>query len=129
MFKSVKTKLILAAELIMPWLTLIGGIPAIYYWQKSDKEWRIEYNSEAYFHAESMFESFYNIAMIIGWVVIAAEIIISFVSLILMIISIVKKTKCITAKMLGLFVCGNFCALGTGILMFLILAFTYGMGV
>ncbi len=129
LFQSRKSRIALAAELIMPWLTLICGIPAFYYWQKAQEEWHIEYNSEAYFRASEMFDMFFNAAMVIGVAVIIAEVIISLVSLVLMIISITKKTKCVTYSMLTLFLCSAPCILGTGILMFLILTFTYGMGV
>ncbi len=129
MFKSVKTKIALAAELIMPYLVLVSGIPAIYYWQKTGEEWRIEYNSEAYFHASEMLELFYNMAMITGVAVIIAEIIISVVSLILMIISIVKKTKCVTKTMAVLFGCGLLSSFGTAVLMMFVLIFTYAQGI
>lgn len=129
LFQSKKTKIALAAELIMPWLVLAGGIPAVYYWQMSYEEWRIEYNSEAYLRTSEMFGLFFKIAMITGAVVITLEVIISLVSLVLMIISITKKTKCVTYTMLVLFLCAALCVSGTGILMFLTLVFTYGMGV
>ncbi len=129
LFQSKKTKIALAAELIMPWLVLIGSIPAVFYWQKSYEEWRIEYNGEAYLWTSEIFDLFFKIAMITGAVVIALEVIISLVSLVLMIISITKRTKCVTYTMLVLFLCAALCILVTGMLMFLTLVFTYGMGV
>lgn len=129
MFGSIKTKIALAAELIMPWLVLIGGIPAIYFWVKTGEEWRKEYNSPAYFHASDMLELFYNIAMVTGVVVIITETVIAVVSLILMIISVAKKTKCVTGTMALLFGCGVLCSFGTVVLMFFVLIFTYAQGI
>ena len=129
LFHSKKSKIALAAELIMPWLTLIGSIPAVYWWFESDRQWRIEYNSDAYLYAEGMFDIFYNTAMIIGGAVIAALVAISLISLVLMIISISKKQKCSAVTMLILLVCGIFCSFGTGVFMFFTIVFTYGMGI
>ena len=129
LFQSRKSRIALAAELIMPWLTLICGIPAFYYWQKSREEWRIEYNSEEYHRASDMLDFFFNGAMITGTAVIIAEIIIAIVSLVFMIISVVKKQKCITYTMLVLIFIAIPCVFGTAVLMFLILGFTYGQGI
>ncbi len=129
MFGSVKTKIALAAELIMPWLVLVGGIPAIYFWVKTGEEWQKEYNSPAYFHASDMLELFYNMAMVTGAIVIVAETIIAVVSFILMIISVIKKTKCVTRTMAVLFVCGILCSFGTAALMLVVLILTYAQGI
>ena len=129
LFQSKKTEIALAAELIMPWLVLVCGIPAVYYWQKSCEEWRIEYNSEAYHQASNMLDLFFNGAMITGVTVIIAEIIIAIVSLVFMVISVIKKQKCITYTMLILIFIAISCVLGTAVLMFSVLGFTYGQGI
>ena len=129
LFQSKKSKIALAVELIMPWFILIGSIPAFYWWFESDRQWRIEYNSEAYIHAESMFNVFYSVAMSIGAIVLTAEAIAFVVSLIMMIISIVRKTKCVTFKMLIFAACAFLGVTGAEILMVLTHVFTYGMGI
>ena len=128
LFHSRKSKIALAVELIIPWLILIGSIPAIYWWFESDRQWRMEYNSEAYIHAESMFIIFYSVAMSIGVIALTAEAITFIVSLVMMIISIVRKTKCATFKMLIFAACAFLGVMGAEILMILNHIFTYGMG-
>lgn len=129
LFHSKKSKIALAVEIIIPWLILIGSIPAIYWWFESDRQWRMEYNSEAYIHAESMFNIFYSVAMSIGVIALAAEAITFIVSLIMMIISVVRKTKCLTFKMLIFVACAFLGVMGAEILMVLTHVFTYGMGI
>ncbi|MBO5377335.1 MAG: hypothetical protein J6A41_03010 [Ruminiclostridium sp.] len=129
LFHSKKSKIALAVEIIIPWLILIGSIPAIYWWFESDRQWRMEYNSEAYIHAESMFNIFYSVAMSIGVIALTAEAITFIVSLIMMIISVVRKTKCLTFKMLIFVACAFLGVMGAEILMVLTHVFTYGMGI
>lgn len=129
LFHSKKSKIALAVEIIIPWLILIGSIPAIYWWFESDRQWRMEYNSEAYIHAESMFNIFYSVAMSIGVIAMTAEAITFIVSLIMMIISVVRKTKCLTFKMLIFVACAFLGVMGAEILMVLTHVFTYGMGI
>lgn len=129
LFHSKKSKIALAVEIIIPWLILIGSIPAIYWWFESDRQWRMEYNSEAYIHAESMFNIFYSVAMSTGVIVLTAEAITFIVSLIMMIISVVRKTKCLTFKMLIFVACAFLGVMGAEILMVLTHVFTYGMGI
>ena len=129
LFHSRKSKIALAVEIIIPWLILIGSIPAIYWWFESDRQWRMEYNSEAYIHAESMFNIFYSVAMSIGVIALTAEAITFIVSLIMMIISVVRKTKCLTFKMLIFVSCAFLGVMGAEILMVLTHVFTYGMGI
>lgn len=129
LFHSKKSKIALAVEIIIPWLILIGSIPAIYWWFESDRQWRMEYNSEAYIHAESMFNIFYSVAMSTGVIAMTAEAITFIVSLIMMIISVVRKTKCLTFKMLIFVACAFLGVMGAEILMVLTHVFTYGMGI
>lgn len=129
LFHSKRSKIALAVEIIIPWLILIGSIPAIYWWFESDRQWRMEYNSEAYIHAESMFNIFYSVAMSIGVIALTAEAITFIVSLIMMIISVVRKTKCLTFKMLIFVACAFLGVMGAEILMVLTHVFTYGMGI
>lgn len=129
LFHSKKSKIALAVEIIIPWLILIGSIPAIYWWFESDRQWRMEYNSEAYIHAESMFNIFYSVAMSTGVIALTAEAITFIVSLIMMIISVVRKTKCLTFKMLIFVACAFLGVMGAEILMVLTHVFTYGMGI
>ena len=129
MFGSVKAKIALAAELIMPWLVAVLAVPTFYYWNRMDTEWEIQINSEAYFHAWRIFDLIYNIVIATGALVIIAEVIIAVVSFVVMIVSIVKKTKCVTYMMLVLFLCAPLCIFGTLALVIIVMAFTYGQGV
>ena len=76
-----------------------------------------------------MFNIFYSVAMSIGVIALTAEAITFIVSLVMMIISIVRKTKCLTFKMLIFAACAFLGVMGAEILMVLTHIFTYGMGI
>lgn len=129
MFGSIKTKIALAAELIMPWLVMVCGIPAFYWWDKLHKEWNIEHYSQAYYHASDMCSAFYYGAMFIGVAVMLAEGVIAIVSFVFMLKALKNKEKCVVNTMVALIIGSVICSFGTAILMILVLAFTYGQGV
>lgn len=88
---SVKSRIVLIVELILPWFIMFFSVPTFYYWNRMDKEWAIENNSEAYVHASNMCEFFFELAIASGVIIIIAEIIIGIISMVFMIISIAKK--------------------------------------
>lgn len=102
-------------QTIFPLLILVTGIPTVYCWIKE------------YF---VMFEIFYSLAMITGQLVLVFEFILSIISLILFIISIIKKndTKIIVRWVVNWLYSGV-CMVGTFILIILVIGFTYGQGV
>ncbi len=126
---SVKSKIVLIVELILPWFIMFFAVPTFYYWNRMDKEWAIENNSEAYVHASNMCEFFFELAIASGVIIIIAEIVIGIISMVFMIISIAKKTSCVTYTMLVLLFCSCVCVFGTILLMLMTMVFTYGQGV
>lgn len=108
-------KKIRVIQTIFPWLILLTGIPAVYCWVKE------------YF---VMLEIFYSLAIITGQVVLVLEFILGIISLILFIISIIKKndTKIIVRGVVNWLYSGV-CMVGTFILIILVIGFTYGQGI
>lgn len=126
---SVKSRIVLIVELILPWFIMFFSVPTFYYWNRRDKEWAIENNSEAYVHASNMCEFFFELAIATGVIIIIAEIVIGIISMVFMIISIAKKTSCVTYTMLLLLLCSCVCVFGTILLILMTIVFTYGQGV
>ncbi|MEE1125906.1 MAG: hypothetical protein U0L18_08205 [Acutalibacteraceae bacterium] len=115
--KKKALSLILKIEKIIPWLVLVGGIPAICCWFGEYYE---------------LLEIFYSIAMITGQVVLVLEFILGIISLILLITFIVnKKNRCKENIILGVssWLCSAFCMAGTFILVLLVISFTYAQGI
>ena len=129
MFGSVKTKIALAAELIMPWLVMVCGIPAIYWWGRLNEEWKTEHYSQAYYHASDLCSAFYYGAMVTGVLIMLAEGVIAMVSFVFMLKALKNKEKCVTYTMVVLIVGSIICSIGTAFLMLIVLIFTYGQGV
>lgn len=115
--KKKALSLILKIEKIIPWLVLVGGIPAVCCWFGEYYE---------------LLEIFYSIAMITGQVVLVLEFILGIISLILLITFIVnKKNRCKENIILGVssWLCSAFCMAGTFILVLLVISFTYAQGI
>lgn len=131
MFKDIRFKIFFNIELIMPWLVLICGIPAIYYDNASYKEYMSAGASETYLHLDKMFDTFYYSTMSLGAIIILLELLIGFGAFILMLVNLFKKRKekYSISRKLVLWICPLFFSIGTLILMLMVHTFTYGMGV
>ena len=126
-----KYKILKKIEVILPWLVLLPGIPAICYFGTGSKEYFYSGSTDKYIHLSEMFKLFYDLAMIVGIVIVILEILIGFVCIILSIINLLKYKK-IDNNVKTCFVLGVkpiLYSFGTLILMFIVHAFTYGMGV
>ena len=109
--------LILKIEKIIPWLVLVGGIPAICCWFAGYYE---------------LLEAFYSITMITGQAILVLEFVLGIISLILLITLIVNKnTRNKENIILGVssWLCSAFCMAGTFILILLVISFTYAQGI
>lgn len=115
--KKKALSLIFRIEMILPWLVLVGGIPAICCWFGEYYE---------------LLEAFYSIAMITGQAVLVLELILGIISLILLITFIANKnTRCKENIISGVssWLCSAFCMVGTFILVLLVISFTYAQGI
>lgn len=131
MFKDKKFTIPCLAEWIMPWLVLIPGIPAFYYFNESGQLWRKYGDGPEYEQAHELFVSFYDAVMSTGVIVIFLELLLALVAFILLIISFCKKDRkpfAIT-KPLILWLCPGVFVFGTLLLMLFVHTFTYGMGI
>ena len=131
MFKDKRFTIPFIAELIMPWLILIPGVIANYYFFEESRTYNSGNPTPEYYRAKELFEQFYSLAMGGGVFIIFAECIIRLVGFIWMAANIFKKNKksyCIM-KPLVLWLCPHVFTFGTLLLMLLIHAFTYGMGI
>lgn len=131
MFKDKKFTIPCLAEWIMPWLVLIPGIPAFYYFDESSQLWRKYGDGPEYEQAHELFVSFYDAAMTTGGVMIGMELLLAFVGFIWLIVSLCKKNKEAFAiiKPLILWLCPGIFVFGTLLLMLLVHTFTYGMSI
>ncbi len=131
MFKDKRFIIPWLAEWIMPWLVLIAGIPAFYYFNESGQLWRKYGNGPEYEQTHELFVSFYDATMNIGVIVIFLELLLALIAFILLIINIYKKNQkpfAIT-KPLILWLCPGVFVFGTLLLMLLVHTFTYGMSI
>lgn len=131
MFKNKKFVVTLLIELILPWSVLIGGIRAIYYYGASGDAFHNGNYGMDYIYFSSMLDVFYHLAMFVGVIVILTELIIGFISLILMIINIIERSniKYSIIRNFILWFFSGFCVFGTLILMLLVQLFTYAQSV
>ncbi len=129
MFRDKKFTIPFIAELIMPWLILIPGIPAIIYCSKSSSSFRYDGPGPQYEAISNLFHQFYDASMTTGIIVILLELVIGLIGLIWLTIGTGKKNPnpSYTTYPLILFLCPII--FGTLILMFFVHAFTYGMGI
>lgn len=130
MFKNKKFKAIFIAEAVMPWvIAVLGGIASSFYFS-AEKYFR-EGLDEEYRRAEELLNIFYNCSM---WYGIGLSVVLSIVGLSSFVIMLVhlfeaKKEKYSVARPLIIFLWSGLCVLGTFVLMFLVLCFTYGQGI
>ena len=131
MLKDKKFTIPCLAEWIMPWLVLIPGIPAFYYFDQAGQLWRKYGDGSEYQQAHEQFETFYDAAMTTGGIAIFLELLLALAGFIWMIISLCKKNKEHFAiiKPLMLWLCPGAFVFGTLLLMLLVHTFTYGMSI
>lgn len=101
MFKNKKSYAIcMVVETILPWLVLISGIPAMNCFWKSSNAYNSGNYGADYLHYESLFDTFYGIAMTTGFIVVIVEWILSMISFIIMVSEITDRAgeKCSIIK-------------------------------
>ena len=115
----------------MPWVVaVLGGISSSFYFS-AEKYFR-EGLDEEYRRAEELLNIFYNCSM---WYGIGLSVVFSIVGLISFVIMLVrlfgakKDQKYSVARPLIIFLWSGLCVLGTFVLMFLVLVFTYAQGI
>ncbi len=123
-------KVIWRAAWIMPWLTLVSGIPAIVCFRRSSQLWR-DRQLAAYETANRLFHAFSAMTGIIGFTVILAELAVMLLGLAMLVKR--RRTSPEERSSAGrywgmLLTCPLFMA-GTLLLMILVRTLTYGMGV
>lgn len=131
MFKDKKFTIPFIIGIILPWLVLAFGIPAVNYFSLGSQNYNNGQPGPEYYQAKEMFDLFYGLAMGTGLVVVIIESVIAITAFIWMIVNICRKNKerfCIV-KPLILWLCPNFFVFGTLLLMLLVQGFTYGQGV
>lgn len=131
MFKSKKFKSIFIVEAVMPWVVaVLGGICFSFYY--SADKYFAEGLDEKYRRAEELCYIFYNCSM---WYGIGLSVVLSIVGLISFVIMLVhlfgakKEQKYSVERPLTIFFWSGLCVLGTFVLMFLVIGFTYGQGI
>ena len=132
MFKNnMKYAICIVVETILPWLVSISGFLAFLFCDSSHDTYNGGDYGPEHLEYESLFLFWYNITYIIGWIVVLIEWILSMISFIAMIINITNKAreKYSIIKPFVNWLYSGFCILGTSLLMLLVHAFTYGMGV
>ena len=117
MFSSKKFKIIFIIEMILPYLTLVCGIPAIYYYNNTD-------NYE-------MLEFWHSTAFIIGLIFMIIEYIGGVVAFIWMVVSLYQNTgiKYSVSRKLLAWVCSRACIVAIIISLLIIQMFTYAQSV
>ncbi len=131
MFRDWRFGTAFALEFMLPWLVMVSGFPAIYFFFEADRIYREQFDSAEYQVASGIFHSCYDMAMVTGTIVVILELLLGLVALVILIISLVKKSgvEYSICRPLTVFVCSFPCVFGSLFLMFLVNAFTYGMGV
>ena len=131
MFKNKKFKAIFIAEAVMPWvIAVLGGIASSFY-SSAEKYFR-EGLDEEYRRAEELLNIFYNCSMWYGIGLSVAFLIVGFISFVIMLVHLFgakKEQKYSVAGPLIIFFWSGLCVLGTFVLMFLVLVFTYAQGI
>ncbi len=134
MFKSQKFTALFVAELALPLIILLEGVPTIYFWNlRTDIYYRqhLPSDSAEYIAASDKFDFFFNLTMISGLVVLISMIVIGFAATIIMVADLAKKTpkERRTTRCIVIMAGGIFCNLAVLLIMFVVLVFTYGQGV
>ena len=103
-------------QILLPWLILICGIPAVICFSVCDF---------------ARFEVFYKLGMLTGLFSMIAELAIGVACLISAIVSAITKKngKYSIAAKIGIWLYSLVCIVGTALLMLLLQGFTYGQGV
>ena len=130
-FKDKKFTIPFITGVVLPWLVLVFGIPAVRYFILAGQTYNNGNPGAEYYQADKLFEVFYGLAMGTGLVVIMIELIIAVTAFIFMIVNIFRKDKerfCII-KPFVLWLCPGVFVFGTLILMLLVQGFTYGQSV
>lgn len=137
MLKDKKYLILRIIEWVMPWLVLIGGIPAIYSYNKTNRLyyeyypiWSEEVPADIamlYERMNDLFHVSYRIAMWTGVIAVAIEIIIGTIGLVTLIINASDKKP--VKESVILWLSPFLFVAGTLLLMFIVLVFTYGIGV
>lgn len=131
MFKDKKFLTIFIVETIMPWIVGIIGMLASVYFMKADQFYR-KGQIEEYQIARQQFKNFYDCASQAQMIINIILLVTGIIAFILMLVNIIKNNKeqkYVVARPLTLWLWSGACIIGTYILMFLTMAFSYGMGV
>ncbi len=130
MFNNKKFKTIFIAEAVMPWvIAVLGGIASEFYFS-SGKYFR-EGLDEEYRRADKLFNIFFNCSMWYGIGLSVVLLIVGLSSFVIMLVHLsgAKKENYSVARPLIISLWSGGCVLGTLVLMFLVVVFTYGQGV
>jgi len=117
MFFNKRFTIIFCIEMLLPWLVLVCGIPAIYYYQQVNQ---IE-----------IMELFYTAAMVTGVVIVLIELVIGGISFVWMITLLFQNSgvKYSVSRKLVVWLCSGECVIGTLLLMLLVQGLTYAQSV
>ncbi len=128
--RCIKPQTAWKAAWIMPWLTLLSGIPAMVCFHQASRLWQ-EQRMAAYETWNRLFQAFSTMTGIIGWMAILAELAVMLLGLALLVRTYRQpKPKRPPAGLYwGMLLCGPFFIAGTLLLMLLVRTLTYGMGV
>lgn len=129
MFSNKKFLSVFLAQTILPWVVAGLGIIDVFLFDSMSDYYR-QGLMDKYEHTQDIFVAFYRFTMVYGVLLILALLIIGVIAFIIMIKNSVSEgEKYSVARPLVIWLYGGLCILGTLILMFLAVAFTYGMSV
>ena len=140
-FDDKKFMIIMIAETALPWLVAVFGNIASYYFSTGSTYWRLSSSgdeylrkgyAEMYKRAESMCYIFYKCTMWFGGALIICFSVIGLAALVKHLkYRSVRENEVMYSKSrpLILFIWSTLCVLGTCVLMFMTLLFTYAQGV
>lgn len=115
---------------VLPWLILLFGVPAIYFFDRSGEAYRQIGSTLEYEKYHKLFDLFYALSMGCGVFVILLEFVISAIGLSQMIQArSQKEDTTVIHKFRSQWLRPALYILGTLLLMLLVHTFTYGMGV
>ena len=116
---------------IMPWLIVGPGVLAFTYFEKAKDIYGQGGTSPEYLQTENIFDVFYKIAMFGGIGIIFLELFIAILGIVWVVKSFRKKDseKQALSRPWDMIFCPGLCIFGTIVLMFFIVACTYGQSV
>lgn len=131
MFQNKKFTITWIAEWIMPWLVLLPGIPAIYYWGVKSQMWKQYGPSPEFESANKIFETLFGLAICTGLIVMVLEFLLSLIGFIWLWVNVCKKEKdsYFIAHPILIWTSPWFFIPGTLFLMLFVNTFTYAMGI